>query len=126
MPDRTVIVPDRRRDSHDPARESFTQDRTDRTDRTRTHPRPGRADSPDAEIARFQEEVSQQQARLDRMKAHRKKALLAQAAAADAVEDAAYATELPPHYALTMFPGAYPDSSNSSRSSRWSAASHSS
>ena len=119
MPDRTVIVPDRRRDSRDTVRESFTQDRM------RGHPRPGRADSPDAEIARLQEEVSAKQAKLERMKHYRKKALMAQAAA-DAAEDDAHATEHPPHYALTVFPGGYPDSSTSSRSSRRSTASRSS
>jgi hypothetical protein len=125
LPDRTAIAPDRRRDSRDPARDSFTQDRTDRKDRTRGTPRPGRADSPEDEIARLQDEISAKQAKLERMKHYHKKALMAQATA-DAAEDDAHATEHPPHYALTVFPGGYPDSSTSSRSSRRSTASRSS
>ena len=141
MQDRPLPAPDRRRDSRDP-RESFTQDRTDRSDRTftRPHPRPGRADSPDedAELKRLSDSVSKQQAQLDKLKAQRKKVLLAQAAE-EAMHEGPFATPIPNQYALTVYPGPYPDSSNSSqaapsqaassnssRSSRRSAASRSS
>jgi hypothetical protein len=121
-PDRTVIVPDRRRDSRDSVRAPFA------SERTRGTPRPCRADSPDPsqEIARLQDEVSMKQAKLARMKAYHQKALLAQTAEAEAAEEDAHEIAHQQQWALTAFTGRYPDSSGSSRSSRRSAASRSS
>jgi hypothetical protein len=127
MQDRPLPAPDRRRDSRDP-RESFTQDRTARSDHTfaRSSPRPGRADSPDpdAELARLSESVRLQQGHIDKLKAQRKKVLMAQATE-EAMYAGPFATPLPTQYALTttVYPGPYPDSSNSSQAASSQAAS---